>query len=206
MCFSAPVSFATSAVLAVVGVQTVRHASPRRRYIAMIPLIFSVQQAIEGIQWVLERPSTCSQIFGYGFLFFAFLVWPIYVPLSVWYAERVHWRRRALLVLAGIGTALAVFFITVALHESLSIMSSVSQIQYVIAIPYFVFSAIVYVLATTSSFLLSSHRPLRWFGVASFFAAVASWWFFSYAFTSVWCFFAAALSIGLYWWVRKSGS
>lgn len=206
MCFSAPVSFATSAALAVVGVQTMKRATPRRRFIAAIPFMFSVQQAIEGVQWLLDRPSLCSQVFGYGFLFFAFFVWPVYIPLSVWYAEHVRWRRRVLLVLAGIGIALAAYFIAVVFHEPLSVASSFSRIQYVINIPYFAFSATVYVFATTSSFLLSSHRPLRWFGVTSFIAAVISWWFFAHAFTSVWCFFAAALSIGLYWWTRKSAS
>ncbi len=206
MCFSAPVSFATSAVLGAVGVATLKRATPRRRLIAMIPLMFSVQQAIEGVQWLLERPSTCSVIAGYGFLFFAFLVWPVFIPFAVWYAERIRWRRRVLLVLTGIGVTLMLYMLTVLLHEPLVITSEGLRINYLIAAPYFSYGATVYVLATTISFLFSSHHPLRWFGVTSFLAALVSWWFFQHAFTSVWCFFAAVLSIGLYWWVRKSGS
>ena len=203
MCFSAPISFATSAVLGYVGVKTLQHARPHKRLIALIPFFFAIQQALEGVQWLLEKPSTCSQVLGYGFLFFAFLVWPIWVPLSVWYAEHVAWRKRVLLVMLGAGTTVSAYLLTVLVYEPLSIVSRVASLYYDIEIEYFFIGTCAYVLVTTGSFLVSSDRQLRMFGALAMAGAVIAWTVFSYAFTSVWCFFAAALSVLLFWWGKR---
>ncbi len=203
MCFSAPVSFATSAALSYAGGKTLRHARPHKRLVALIPFFFAVQQAIEGVQWLVEKPSTCSQILGYGFLFFAFLVWPIWLPLSVWYAEHVAWRKRVLLVMLGAGMTMSAYLLTVLFHEPLSIVPRSASLLYGIEIPYFFVGVCAYVLVTTGSFLVSSDRKLRMFGALSFIAAAIAWIVFSYAFTSVWCFFAAALSVWLFWWGKR---
>ena len=203
MCFSAPISFATSAALGYVGVKTLKHARPHKRLVALIPFFFAVQQAIEGVQWLLERPSTCSQVLGYGFLFFAFLVWPIWIPLSVWYAEHIAWRKRALLVMLGAGMTMSAYLLTVLVYEPLSIVSRAASLSYDVNVPYFLVGACAYILVTTGSFMVSSDHRLRMFGMLSMAAAAISWTVFSYAFTSVWCFFAAALSVWLFWWGKK---
>ena len=52
-----------------------------------------------------------------------------------------------------------------------------------------------YVLATCASSLLSSHRAIRLFGVATLVSLTAAAAFYATWFISVWCFFAAVLSI-----------
>ena len=59
--------------------------------------------------------------------------------------------------------------------------------------------AIVYVIATCGSLVLSWHRVMRWFGILNFVGVVATLLVKSCAFTSVWCLYAAIISVMIYW-------
>ncbi len=52
MCFSAQASFGASAVLGIMGIYALRKAKQQERFLAMVPLLFAIQQACEGIVWV----------------------------------------------------------------------------------------------------------------------------------------------------------
>ena len=54
-------------------------------------------------------------------------------------------------------------------------------------------------LTTCGSLLLSSHRVVRWFGILNVAGLTVVMLVKGYAFASVWCFYAAGLSIILYW-------
>ncbi|MBI2415948.1 MAG: hypothetical protein HYV33_04815 [Candidatus Kerfeldbacteria bacterium] len=84
MCFSATASFVTSGALAITGSATLAKKPTRQlRWLAVIPLLFALQQTIEGLQWLAPKPSVLSTVLGYAFLLFAFLLWPSYLPLAV---------------------------------------------------------------------------------------------------------------------------
>ena len=79
MCFSAPVSFLASGGLAAIGGATIRRIRKRSEwFLVAIPFLFSIQQLIEGLQWIVPHPSFLSTILGYAFLLFAFLLLPYY--------------------------------------------------------------------------------------------------------------------------------
>ena len=65
------------------------------------------------------------------------------------------------------------------------------------ASPHFYIAASMglYLTATTVSLILSSHRWVKLFGVLCLGSAVAAYAFYAHWFISVWCFFAAAISI-----------
>ena len=88
MCFSAGASFVASGGLAIVGVASLKVAKKEERIIALIPLAFALQQAIEGVQWLSLQSGCPSLPLGYGFLFFAFIFWPVYVPLTVYLLDK----------------------------------------------------------------------------------------------------------------------
>ena len=88
MCFSASASFAASGGLAVLGGASLAIAKKENKLLALVPLMFAVQQGFEGIQWLYLQANTTSMIVGYGFVFFAFLVWPIYVPTFVFIDDK----------------------------------------------------------------------------------------------------------------------
>lgn len=58
--------------------------------------------------------------------------------------------------------------------------------------------AIAYVIATCGPLLLSSQRVVRWFGLLNVVGAVATLIIKAYAFTSIWCLYAAIVSTVLY--------
>ena len=60
-----------------------------------------------------------------------------------------------------------------------------------------------YVLATCGSCLLSSHKFLRVFGLALLASLAIAYAYYSLAFASVWCFFAAILSLIVFAHLRQ---
>jgi hypothetical protein len=77
MCFSAPVSFAASALLLSAGLYSLRLASqnnPRYLPLAAIPIAFGIQQACEGWVWLGMEVASSIQVHlgAFGFLAFAY--------------------------------------------------------------------------------------------------------------------------------------
>ena len=58
MCFSATASFSAAAVCGAIGVLTVRRASRPDLMLALIPVIFALHQAFEGVVWLTRRTRT----------------------------------------------------------------------------------------------------------------------------------------------------
>jgi hypothetical protein len=88
MCFSANASFAASGALAVIGIATLRETkTARERFLAAMPLFFSVQQAIEGFEWLARAPSALQTDLAYAFLAIAVAFWPVYIPAVVYLVE-----------------------------------------------------------------------------------------------------------------------
>lgn len=94
MCFSANVSFTASIVLAIIGTCLLKKTKKQIFVpLALIPWFFAIQQASEGFVWLaLPEESFARNIF----LFFAYFVWPIWVPFSVWFAEENRKRKQIL--------------------------------------------------------------------------------------------------------------
>jgi len=199
MCFSAPVSFITSGVLAVTGVAAMRKAgkTPLRWY-AAIPLLFSAQHLIEGLQWLADKPSACSTVLGYGFLLFAFLLWPVYFPFAAHKIETDPGRRRLLRGLTWFGLAGSLSLLAVLLIRPLTVAVAGNSMDYRVVVPFDVMGVVLYVIATCGPGLASTRPGTRLFAGAVFLSFMVSILFYEFAFTSVWCFFAAALSVLVY--------
>lgn len=200
MCFSAPVSFAASAGLAAAGMGATTKAKGADKWFAAIPFLFSVQQLFEGLQWLLIARGMPSQFLGYGFLLFAFILWPTYIPLTVYKMERDPLRRSILLGFIAFGLFASIYLLILLITEPLIIEALKGSVVYNINIQAMGFGALAYVAIVCGSTLVSSNKYLQLFGVALFVTAAISAAFFYSAFTSVWCFFAAVISIGIYWY------
>jgi hypothetical protein len=59
--------------------------------------------------------------------------------------------------------------------------------------------SLLYILASCGALLLSSYRVVRWYGALNVVALLIVEAVREYAFASVWCFYAALMSIMLYW-------
>lgn len=201
MCFSATASFTASAVLTAVGVQTVRKVKQREdRFLAALPLMFGIQQFFEGLVWILPSSSWISLLAAYGFLFFAFVVWPFYLPFSVFMGERVTERKQILRVFIIIGLVGSAYAIMNLAFLPLGVQQVANSIQYCLPVPEVPVLMIAYVLVTVGSLLLSSRLFIQLFGIVCGLSAWISWYFYTNSFTSVWCFFSAVLSLMLFFY------
>src|SRR6185437_645962 len=105
MCFSATASFSAAGILTLAGAATLSKARDvRERPLAAVPLIFALQQGIEGLLW-LTVPSghPAGRGFATAFAGLALIVWPLFTPLAVGRAETLRNRRRLILGLTGPG-------------------------------------------------------------------------------------------------------
>ena len=88
MCFSAPVSFAASAFVAGAGALALRETrTVSERPFASVPLLFAMQQFVEGVLWVVRTGSPWRDLpadFG---------DWnSVFRRFSRWSAKGVWWR------------------------------------------------------------------------------------------------------------------
>lgn len=209
MCFSAEASFAASAVITGCGVLAVRKAetAPQKAFGA-IPLFFGVQQFTEGLLWVsLSNGSYAgwTEIATQVFLLFAWIIWPVYVPLSARLLERKQKRKAWLNLLLAMGTAVslaltyALFFhdvkAAIAGHHINYSMEYEFDYQWLIGILYFLPIAF-------SLFISSVHR--MWLVGAMILVSFAlTAIFYREHLISVWCFFAAITSVSVLWMVYR---
>ena len=209
MCFSATASFTAGTVLLGLGTLTLRSARhPRERPFAAIPLLFAIQQLIEGVIWLTFRHNApqINVVMTYAYSFFSHVLWPIYVPLAVLLIEPPGWRRRALLVFVAVGLAVGGYLLyNLAVYPIVS-LSVGKHIEYVS--PHFFVATVMtlYVVSTTSSPLLSSHRMVKVFGLVALLSFAAAYYFYAAWFISVWCFFAALLSSVIYLHFKLRGT
>ena len=190
------------------GVATLRLARrPAQRAFAAIPLLFGIQQAVEGLIWLsFEQGSVLpNAALTMVYSLFSHVLWPIYVPYAVRALETVRWRRQALAVtqLAGVAVGLYLLYFLV----RFPVTSGVLGAHIVYESPHFYIGAVMvlYLLATCVSSLLAGERLIRLFGALSLGTFVAAYAIHAATLVSVWCFFAAVLSFIVYVQVRGTG-
>lgn len=200
MCFSATASFAASVVLSGTGTLALHQAETKEdRFLASIPFLFAIQQFFEGLVWLFPTHGALTSVLAYAFLFFAFLLWPVYVPHVAYIHEPPGIRKDLLQGLRWIGAlgsaALFLILLTNPLHVVVVQQSLCYKVD--VLLPYIAEGIVLYVIVTVGSLLLSTNRFLRLFGMGALATACMAWQFYHYAFTSVWCFFAALMSVVL---------
>lgn len=206
MCFSATASFTASAALLGIGALTLRRVHrPGDWPLAAIPFLFAIQQALEGVVWLSFGGTIHGMLLPATQLYslFSHVLWPIYVPIAVWYAEPQGTRRRWLLGLMGVGIIVGVFLLYGMGTNPISARLVGQHIDYD-SPHFFVIAALIgYFSATTVSQLFSSHRWVRMFGVLALASAAVAYLAYAQWFISVWCFLAALLSGVIYLHVRS---
>jgi hypothetical protein len=201
MCFSATASFSAGAVLLGIGALTLKSASHRREVpFAAIPLLFAIQQLIEGVIWLTFRVDAplLNSVMTHAYSFFSHVLWPAYVPMAVLLIEPAGRRRQVLLVFAAGGFAVATYLLYILLAFPVVSQPTGQHVEYVS--PHF-FAAVtmtLYLLSTTTSPLFSTHRMVKAFGALALLAFGAAYYFYAQWFISVWCLFAALLSALIY--------
>ena len=202
MCFSAAASFTASVCLTGVGIASLRIATKKQIIIAVIPLLFAIQQAIEGFQWLAVGAGHVSACAGYSFMFFALILWPLYIPITVYIFDKQ--RRYITRWFIGISIALVSYFVFILFRAPMQIEVLKHGIYYKIPMLFGRVTGTLYFIAICGALLASSIRPFRIFGVATCVSVFIAALLFSTTFASTWCFFAAFLSSLIYVYIKQN--
>lgn len=202
MCFSANASFASSAIIAVVGVATLARAPDRRDWLfAGLPLLFAWHQFNEGMVWLGltgDVPIGSLQGWGFAYMLYAHGLLPLLIPLSAWLLEPNRHRQRLILPFLLIGGGLTLYQLWALLSFSTDIFVREHSVVYHNPATRRRLVALLYIVATCGALFFSGYRYIVWFGVANLVGLLVVVYLKQYAFTSVWCTYAAIVSVLIY--------
>ena len=217
MCFSAVASYSAGAVLLPAGLYCLVKSlqkQPSALPLAIVPLVFSVQQICEGFVWHgLEHESPdVVRMASLAFLFFALAFWPCWFPLisTLMDPRPIPRRLFAILTVASTAWFWVLYWPIVTGPSSLL---KVAVAHHSIHYDYFSLEVYKHVPLTVMRMLYFScvalpmafgsgslgRLPGLVFGASALVAASV----YQYAFVSVWCFFAAWMSAYLCWFFWK---
>ncbi len=210
MCFSAEVNFVGSAVLAGVGIVTLTKVKHRRELLfASLPTLFAVHQFIEGFVWLgldgILSPAVTHNM-GAAFMLYAQGLLPFLLPLSVMLFEPTVKRRRRMIPFLVIGSATALYILWALAAFPTQVFIRGNSIDYLNPATNNMTVAVVYVIATCGSLFFSEVSDMVLFGAANLIILLIVMVVKSYAFTSLWCAYAAAASVIVlaYFWKSHS--
>jgi len=201
MCFSASASFGASAILLAGGIVSIKKVKqPSQIPFAAIPLFFSVQQLTEGILWLSLTNTSYAylhQSFTYIFLTFAEVLWPLWVPLSIWLIEKEKERKKILFIILIIGAAVAALLCYSLFSYPVDSSIGNFHIRYHHHVQHSLikYVSVFYFAATVLPPLISSVKKVILIGGFILISYIITKVFFEEYVISVWCFFAAAISI-----------
>ena len=210
MCFSAAANFVGSGALGAVGVITLTRLKHRRELLfASLPALFAIHQFIEGFVWLGLDGMLSSQVthnMGAAFMLYAQGLLPFLLPLSVLLFEPDARSRRRMLPFLVIGVLTALYILWALTAYPTQIFVKGNSIVYINQATNNTFVAVFYVIATCGSLLFSKVKDMVIFGVANLAILLAVMAVKRYAFTSLWCAYAAVASVIIlaYFW-KSSG-
>lgn len=211
MCFSPQASFAASLFLLIVSVASYfkikKSHNKAQLFLVVISLVFAIQQFCEGFVWLSllnNYSDVIRNLSVYSFIFFAFIFWPAYTPICMYKLESSLVRQKILKIFSLLGLTTAavllermIYFGVTAQVASCHIMynSELSQFGSMITLAVM----IAYLLATVGALLVSSFPNIAVLGALIGLSYLATYLFYLNFLISVWCFFAAVISLLIYY-------
>jgi hypothetical protein len=173
-----------------------------------LPTLFAIHQFTEGFVWLGldgmlgSHSAAVTRDMGAAFMLYAQGLLPFLLPLSVMLFEQTQARRRAMLpfVALGLGTTLYMLWALIAYPTQIYVKAN--SIVYINPATNNTALAILYVVATCGSLFFSKVKAMVTFGMANLFILLTVMAVKRYAFTSLWCAYAAIASVIIlaYFW------
>lgn len=200
MCFSATASFVAGGALSAAGAVTLREAKTRPHLlpIAAVPLLFGVQQVVEGVVWVSAAQPWFHSAAVFAYVMFSHVLWPTYLPFAIMSAEPSPRRKSVLGGFVVLGAGLSLWLFSHLASGPVTATHAARGIVYAMNLPAVPYGFAAYVFVTCVACFVSSRKFIRVLGFASVGALAIALWAYREAFYSVWCFFAAILSLIIY--------
>jgi hypothetical protein len=206
VCFSATANFVGSGFLGAAGVITLTKVKHRRELLfAALPALFAVHQFIEGFVWLgldgVLSPAVAHDM-GAAFMLYAQGLLPFLLPLSVLLFEADVKSRRRMLPFLVVGGVTSLYMLWALAAYPTHVYVRGNSIVYINDATNNTALAVLYVIATCGSLFFSKVRPMIIFGAANLTILVIVMEVKRYAFTSLWCAYAAIASLIIlaYFW------
>ena len=201
MCFSASASFVAGTSLSAIGVAALRNTAARSEQpFATIPLLFGIQQLTEGVIWLTFSHDApfLKQTMTYVYSGFSHVLWPMFVPFAMGVLEAVRWRKGAIFAFEAAGIPVGIYLLYSIVARPM--VAEVVGQHIVYDSPHFYLLPVMvfYLAATCVSCFFSSHGFVKLFGVLALVSFIAAYLVHVMALVSIWCFFAAILSLLIY--------
>ncbi|MGA7967524.1 MAG: DUF6629 family protein [Terriglobales bacterium] len=206
MCFSATANFVGSGVLAVAGVATLAKVKHRREVLfAALPTLFAIHQFIEGFVWLgldgILSPAVAHDM-GAAFMLYAQGLLPFLVSLAVLLFESDRKSRQFMRPFAVIGGATTLYILWALTAFPTQVYVRGNSIVYINQATNNMTVAVFYIIATCGSLFFSKIKMMVLFGAANLAILLVVMAVKRYAFTSLWCAYAAVASVIIlaYFW------
>jgi len=206
VCFSATANFVGSGVLAAAGVVTLTRVKHRRELLfASLPTLFAIHQFIEGFVWLgldgILSPAVTHDM-GAAFMLYAQGLLPLLLPLSVYQFEVDRKSRQRMLPFVVLGGATTLYILWALTAFPTEVYVRENTIVYINQATNNLAVAVFYVIATCGSLFFSKIRMMVVFGTANLVILLVVMEVRRYAFTSLWCAYAAIVSVIIlaYFW------
>lgn len=205
MCFSAQISFISSGLLISIGIASIvkiiqNKLNKLTLFYGSIPILFSLQQLAEGFLWT----NISYQKLAYIFLSIAFIVWPIWMPTSILFLndnnKKINIYILGFLILCGSIWSSFVIYLFISYGAYVDIGSN--NLIYHVPIPFNYneyLAILIYNIIAIFPFFLSNIRSVIFLGILTIISCIITISLSYYSFISIWCFFAALISLGIYY-------
>jgi hypothetical protein len=216
MCFSATASFVAASVLVPVGIYCLRSSNQvDRRYLAfaMLPLIFGLQQMLEGGLWLAlaQGDAGAAHNLALGFLFFSHVFWMGWMGYSAYLVEEKPRLRLLFLSISVFGVLLgAAMYVPLLFNDAWMVATIVQHsVHYQLS---FVTDgyvsqlliSLLYTCVILTPLLLSSDRYHNRLGGLALVSGIVTWALYDWAFVSVWCYFGALISLYIFYVIVRA--
>ncbi|MDZ4747570.1 MAG: DUF6629 family protein [Bacteroidota bacterium] len=206
MCFSATASFIAGGVLSVIGVATIQKTENKQEIpFASIPLLFGIQQIIEGVIWLTFRNPApeLNGVMTFIYALFSHTLYQIFVPYSILLLETIPWRRIFLFIFLITGIAVSLYLLYFLIKFPVTSIVINNHVRYLSPHFYIYLVTGAYVVSASISALFSSHKLVNIFGALLLLSFSGVYLFQKLALISVWCIFAALMSVVIYVYFRN---
>jgi uncharacterized protein DUF6629 len=176
----------------------VRHVHDRKDHLALaaLPLLLGAHQLVETfVWWGLQGhvPAAVGRAAMWVYLFIAFVVLPVYVPLAVMALEERR-RKRVMVPFVVIGIGVATTLLVAMLRDAPTARLAPYHVAYGMHMSYGLPVVVLYVVATCGALLVSRYFDVRVYGIVNLVAVAILARLTVDGFASLWCAYAAIAS------------
>lgn len=199
MCFSMTADLVAGTALVPVAALCLREVKyPRELLFAALPALFSFHQFSEVAVWAGLDGDVSPGLANLAMRVYLFIAWPLlptYMPLSIMLLETPGRARSRVMPFLALGLIVSAYLGWVVLANPVTVIRHHHGLEYLTVVQHPMIWAVLYVIAVIAPALVSRYRSIVAFGVVNLVGLILVAIYYTQAFASLWCVFAAGSSI-----------